>query len=219
MKPDDRPLVLLGAGGHARVLLELMRAGGHAVLGACDPQLAAEGAAQWQGLDVLGDDTTLAARLGPAQVRLILGVGQLSAGTLRERIHDRWRVLGYDFPALVHPTAWLADDVALANGVQIMAGAIVQPGCSIGENSVINTRAGIDHDCRIAANVHIAPGATLCGAVSVAAGAFIGAGAVLIQGLKVGERAVVGAGVALVRDLGPGQTLIGASNRLRLPAV
>lgn len=212
--PVDRPFVLLGAGGHARVLLALLRAAGHAVLGVCDPRLAAEGAACWEGLDVLGDDAAIHG-LGTARVRLALGIGQLSTGTLRARMFEQWKAAGYEFPSLVHPAAWLADDARLAEGVQIMAGSIVQPGCSVGENSVVNTRASIDHDCRIAGNVHVAPGATLCGSVCVGAGAFIGAGAVVIQGLSIGERAVVGAGVTLVRDLAEGQTVIGAANRMQ----
>jgi len=75
-----------------------------------------------------------------------------------------------------------------------MAGVVIQPGCAIGENSIINTRAGVDHDCRIGHDVHVAPGATLCGTVTVEDGAFIGAGATVIQGLRVGARAVVECG-------------------------
>lgn len=210
-----RALVLLGAGGHARVLLALIRAAGYSVLGVCDPHLAAGGQSSWEGLDVLGDDETLAARLGPDQVALALGVGQLSSGTQRERIYNQWRSRGYVFPPLVHPTAWLANDAMLADGVQIMAGAIIQPGCSIGENSIINTRVSVDHDCRISSNVHLAPGATLCGSVHVAAGAFIGAGAVIIQGVHIGEHAVVGAGATLVRKLESYQTIIGSPQRVR----
>lgn len=212
-----RTFVILGAGGHARVLLALMRAAGYEVQGVCDPRLVADGTSSWEGLDVLGDDAVLAKCFDPDQIVLALGVGQLSAGTLRSRIYDQWRNRGYEFPALVHPTAWLASDVVLAEGVQVMAGSIIQPGCVIGENSIINTRASVDHDCNIAANVHVAPGATLCGSVSVASGAFIGAGAVIIQGLHIGEQAIVGAGATLVRDLGPHHTIIGGAQRLLRP--
>lgn len=207
------PLILLGAGGHARVLLALARAAGHKVLGVCDPRLGADGKQRWEGLNVLGDDAALE-RYRPSEVQLILGVGQLTAGTLRERLYGTWRDRGYLFPVLIHPTAWLAPDVSLAAGVQVMAGAVVQPGCKVGENSVLNTRAGIDHDCQIGMNVHIAPGATLCGSVSVGRGAFIGAGAVVIQGIRIGERAVVGAGVTLVRDLKPELTIVGTASRI-----
>jgi sugar O-acyltransferase (sialic acid O-acetyltransferase NeuD family) len=214
MSATPRPLVLLGAGGHARVLAALARAAGLLVLGVCDPALAVDAVSNWENLDVLGDDGALD-RLTPDRVTLMLGVGQLVAGTLRERLYTSWRARGYYFPALVHPAAWVAPGVVLGEGVQVMAGAVIQPGCEIGENSIINTRVGVDHDCRIGRNVHVAPGATLCGTVTVEDGAFIGSGATVIQGVRIGGRAVVGAGVTMVRDLAPRETIIGAANRLR----
>lgn len=212
MIPDTRPLVLLGAGGHARVLAALARAAGHPILGVCDPVLAANDLTCWEGLDVLGDDHALD-QLAPDRVKLMLGVGQLTSGNLREKLYATWRARGYTFPVLVHPTAWVAPGVMLSDGVQVMAGVIIQPGCEIGENSIINTRASLDHDCKIGRDVHVAPGATLCGSVTVEDGAFIGAGATVIQGLRVGERAVVGAGVTLVRKLAKKMTILGAANR------
>lgn len=214
MNTAARPLVLLGAGGHARVLAALIRSAGHPVLGVCDPTLAAEGISRWEELDVLGDDRALD-RLPPDRVALVLGIGQLARGNLRERLYAAWRARGYVFPALVHPSAWIASGVVLGVGVQVMAGVVIQPGCAIGENSIVNTRAGVDHDCCIGRDVHVAPGATLCGTVTVEDGAFIGAGATVIQGLRVGARAVVGAGVTLVQDLAPTTTILGAANRLR----
>ena len=214
MSTAARPLVLLGAGGHARVLAALVRAAGHPVLGVCDPTLATDRISRWADLDVLGDDSALG-RLPPNRVTLMLGIGQLPRGNLRERLYALWRCRGYDFPALVHPSAWIAPGVVLGDGVQVMAGVVIQPGCAIGENSIINTRVGVDHDCRIGRDVHVAPGATLCGTVTVEDGAFISAGATVIQGLRVGARAVVGAGVTLVRDLESTTTILGAANRLR----
>lgn len=214
MSTASRPLVLLGAGGHARVLAALARADGHLVLGVCDPTLAANAVSRWEDLDVLGNDDALDP-LRPDRVALMLGIGQLETGTLRERMYASWRARGYDFPTLVHPAAWVAPSVVLGAGVQVMAGAVIQPGCVIGENSIVNTRAAVDHDCRIGCNVHVAPGATLCGTVTVEDGAFIGAGATVIQGVRVGACAVVGAGVTLVRDLTPRSTIIGAANRAR----
>lgn len=209
-----RPLVLLGAGGHARVLAALAREAGYTILGVCDPALAAKKIASWENLDVLGDDHALG-QLAHDRVELILGVGQLAAGNLREQLYATWRARGYAFPALVHSTAWVAPGVLLSDGVQVMAGAVIQPGCKIGENSIVNTRASIDHDCHIGRDVHVAPGAILCGSVTVESGAFIGAGATVIQGVRVGKSAVVGAGVTLVRDLKTKATIISAANQLR----
>jgi|OM-RGC.v1.014425218 sugar O-acyltransferase (sialic acid O-acetyltransferase NeuD family) len=214
MKTSALPLVLLGAGGHSRVLVALARAAGYPMLGVCDSILAEKKVAIWEDLEVLGDDCALDL-LDPGSVALMLGVGQLVGDNLRMQIYASWRARGYTFPTLIHPNTWIAPGVVLNDGVQVMAGAVIQPRCEIGENSIVNTRVGIDHDCRIGCNVHLAPGVTLCGSVTIEDEAFIGAGATVIQGVRVGRNAVVGAGVTLVRDLKSKMTIIGSANRLR----
>lgn len=209
-----RPLILLGAGGHARVLHALAVAAGYPVIGLCDPDLATRGVIHWFGIPVLGGDGVLA-DIDPVGTGLINGVGQLVGSQGRQRIYTEMRTAGFCFPPLIHPTAWVAPDVTLSDGVQVMAGSIVQPGCTIGDNTILNTRSSIDHDCALGAHVHIAPGATLCGGVRVDDGAFIAAGAVLIQGVHVGAGAVVGAGTALTRDIAAGQTRLGAASRVK----
>lgn len=207
-----RPLVLLGAGGHALVLFALAVAAGHRLKGVCDPRLVAAGTRRWQGLPVLGDDTAIDAE-SPSAVGLINGIGHLPGGTARKQLFERMRARGFQFPALVHPAAWVAPGVALDEGVQIMAGAVIQPGSRIGANSIVNTRAGLDHDCTVGADVHIAPGATLCGGVTIGDGTFIGAGAVLTHGTSVGRDAFVHAGATLARDLPSAQILAGPASR------
>lgn len=206
------PLILLGAGGHAKVLLALAQEAGLVVEGVCDPALAEAGTRAWRGIPVLGGDEALAG-IDPREVGLIHGIGQLVGQDTRHRLFERLRGMGFAFPTLIHPTAWVAPTTHLEQGVQIMAGAIVQPDCWIGENTIINTRASIDHDCRIGKAVHIAPGATLCGGVQVGDHTFVGSGATLIQEIQVGPSAVVGAGVTLVRDLAAQARTLGAPVR------
>jgi len=203
-----RPLVLLGAGGHAKVLLSLVRAAGHAVLGVCDPALAREGVSSWRGVAVLGGDEALD-RCSPDQVDLVNGIGQLVGGAAREKVFEAQVSRGFRFPALVHPSAWVDSSAVLDAGVQVMAGAVVQADARIGDNSIVNTGARVDHDCVIGPHVHLAPGATLCGTVHVGARGFVGAGATIIQGIRIGDGAVVGAGSAVVRDVSSGQRWLG----------
>jgi sugar O-acyltransferase (sialic acid O-acetyltransferase NeuD family) len=207
-----KPLVLLGAGGHAKVLLSLAQAAGLQLLGVCDPVLSSQGVSHWRGISVLGGDEALDT-LDPESVGLINGVGQLVGGKGRRNIFATLKAKGFQFPVLVHPAAWVDNTAILHEGVQVMAGAVIQADAVIGLNSIINTRAGVDHDCCLGADVHVAPGATLCGDVQVQDRAFIASGATVIQGLTVGEDAVVGAGAVLVRDLAARQILLGPATR------
>jgi UDP-perosamine 4-acetyltransferase len=206
-------LIMLGAGGHARVLHSLLVAAGHQLAGVCDPGLDAQGVPSWNGVPVLGADDALL-KFSTAEVGVINGLGQLVGDRRRQALFLHFSSLGYTFPPLLHPTAWVAPGVKLEPGVQVMAGAIIQPNCTIGANTIVNTRSGIDHDCRIGANVHIAPGATLCGGVTVADGAFVGAGATVVQGIEIGAGAVIGAGATLVRNAGDGARVLGAPVQL-----
>lgn len=203
----DLPLVLIGAGGHARVLHALAAAAGRRFVGVCDPVLTRKGERFWNQIPVIESEAALEA-MPRNSVMLVNGIGKVVGNTIRQQVHVRLSKLGFRFATLVHPAAWVAPDVQLADGVQIMAGAVVQPGCAIGEDSIINTRASVDHDCIIGSHVHVAPGATLCGSVKVEDNAFIGAGAVVIQTLCIGSGAVVAAGATVVRNLLPDHILM-----------
>lgn len=207
-------LVMLGSGGHAKVLLSLVIANGLKIHGICDPQLQRLGVVEWRGIRVLGGDEMLE-HLDCKHISLINGIGQTVGSDLRRRIYELGVAKGFRFPALVHPTAFVDRSAVLADGVQVMAGAIVQADVYLGCNTIVNTRASVDHDCRVAAHVHIAPGATLCGNVQVATCSFIGAGATVIQGLAVGESSVVGAGGVMIRDLPAWNVLLTQTPRFR----
>lgn len=217
LNDSRQPVVMLGAGGHAKVLLALSQACGQPVAGVCDPQLSKAGAAVWRGIPVLGGDEALDG-IDPQAFGLINGIGQLPKQSTRQRLYESCREKGFAFPSLVHPYAWVAEDVTLSDGVQVMAGVVIQPACVIGMNTIINTRASVDHDCRIGSHVHIAPGAVLCGSVGIDDGVYIGAGATIIQGISIGRGAIAGAGVVCVRNVNSTELIIGASTR-RIPSV
>lgn len=202
------PLVLLGAGGHAKVLLSIARLCGQTILGVCDPVLSKQGVTDWRGIKVLGDDRALD-QLDPSSVALINGIGQLAGRNYRRELHQNLANKGYHFATLIHPTAYLDVSVKLGCGVQIMAGVVIQTDTVIGDGTIINSQALVEHDCFISRYVHIAPGATMCGEVNVHEGAFVGSGAVVIQGISIGENAVVGAGATLTSDIAAGDIAVG----------
>ncbi|HBS42918.1 MAG TPA: sugar acetyltransferase [Oceanospirillales bacterium] len=199
----DRPVLILGTGGHARVIADTLLAAGEDVLGFTDP---APQFGHWRHLPCLGGDEVLR-EYGVDEVLLANGIGFLPFQTLRERIYRQFTDLGYRFTQVIHPSAVIAAGTEIAAGVQILAGAIVQTGCRIGENSLLNTAASADHDCVVAEHCHIAPGATLCGGVRLARGVLIGTKAAVIQEIAVGADTIIGAGVTLTRSISADQVV------------
>ena len=203
------PLIILGGGGHAKVVIEALLQGGRTVLGRTDGDPAA---ADCLGVPVLGDDRTVLEH-DLEDVRLVNGIGATGDGTARRDLFAAFRSQGYRFAEVLHPAATVARDVVLEEGAQIMAGAVLQPGCRIGANAIVNTGARVDHDCVIGAHAHIAPGAVLCGGVRVGAGSHIGAGATVIQYLEIGPGCLVAAGAVVVASVPAGTKVAGVPAR------
>jgi carbamoyl-phosphate synthase large subunit len=205
------PVILIGAGGHAKVLLDLLGLLGRNVLFVTDRNSRFHG--QKLGtVEVRGYDE-LIFDFDPKQIRLVNAVGSVGPPLLRRDIYQRFREKGYEFDTLIHPTAVVSDSARLEPGVQVMAGAVVQTGTWIKENSLINTRASVDHDCIIGPHVHIGPGVTLSGDVRIDATTHIGTGATIIQGIQVGGEAMIGAGAAVIADVAPRQRVAGVPAR------
>lgn len=201
------PVIVIGAGGHAKVVLDTLLASGRQVIGLTEADPAKHGQ-HLLGVPILGGDDRLAAY--PCdRVELLLGLGSVGDASLRRKCFLALHQQGYRFATAIHPAAHIAREVSLGQGTVIMAGAILQPGCQLGENVIINTGARLDHDCRVGDHAHISPGAVLCGEVQVAAAAHIGAGATIIQGINIGEGSLVGAGAAVVRSVPAGRRVTG----------
>ncbi|MDP3541419.1 MAG: NeuD/PglB/VioB family sugar acetyltransferase [Elusimicrobiota bacterium] len=215
MKPSKKKanFVLVGAGGHAKVLADLVAAEGRLILlGAVDPNPNGRGA-RASGLRILGNDDALTGLLARGVTQAAVAVGSVGDTTARARLRRRLLALGFETPALVHPTAIISPSATIAPGAQVMAGVIINPGASVGEGAVVNTGAIIEHDCALGEDCFVGPGAVLGGDVVVGAGAFIGLGASVRQGVEIGARARVGAGAAVVKDVRAGATVVGVPAR------
>lgn len=202
-------VIILGGGGHAKVLADALRRVGVPIVGYTDRSDRA-----LADVVYLGDDEVIT-RFNPEAVSLANGVGSIGSTAARQQLYDRFRERGFEFYTVVHPSAIVASGSMVDAGAQIMAGVIVQPGCRIGANAIINTRASIDHDCQIGPHVHVAPGVVMCGNVRIGAGAHVGAGAVIVQGRSIGARSVVGAGAVIVEDVPDDVVVVGVPGRLR----
>lgn len=194
----DCPLLIIGAGGHASVIAEIIKIRQLLVLGVV--ALNEQPIKGYEEFPCLGNDDSIR-NYDPASVRLIIAIGTTSveSNAQREALYQKYKMLGYQFATLIHPAAVVASTALIQEGAQIMAGAIIQSNSSIGHNTIINTRASIDHDCQIGHSVHIAPGATLSGNVIVGDQAFIGVGATVIQGRKIGDNMMIRAGGLVVK--------------------
>ena len=197
-----RPVVILGGGGHARVVIDALRCAGHRIAGVIDPKPEVTQALP-AGVTWLGKDLSQARA---DEVQLAIGVGSLDANpdNPRLRLFAEAKSGGFEILTFRHPRATVADDVEIGEGAQVMAGAILQPGVRIGVNCIVNTGASLDHDCRIGDHVHIAPGAVLSGTVDVGTGCHLGTGAVVIQNVRIGDWAMIAAGAIVTEDVPPG---------------
>ncbi|MFZ2492704.1 MAG: acetyltransferase [Thermoanaerobaculia bacterium] len=199
--------VILGAGGHAAMVLEILRHQS-VTLGVIDRNAAALGAT-WNGIRVLGDDELLAQLACRGTLRFAIGLGGVGDNAPRARLFNRAIDHGLHPIAVHHPSAIVSPEAVLGEGVQLLPGCIVNWGSRLGRNVIVNTGAIVEHDCRIGDHVHVSSGAVLAGAVTVGALAHIGAGATVRQGIVIGERAIVGAGSVVVKNVAPGAVVAG----------
>lgn len=195
MKDSNRDILVLGAGGHARVLLHALREAGASVLGCLDPDRSL-----WkkihEGVPVLGGDDLLNS-YDPDSVDLVNGIGS----PIRRQVFARLAAQRYRFPPVLSRSAFCAASAAIGDGTQVLTKAVVHPGAHVGRNVVINTAAVIEHDCSIGDDAFIAPGVILCGQVRIGRRAMIGAGAVVLEGREIGDDAIVGAGAIVTRNV------------------
>jgi UDP-perosamine 4-acetyltransferase len=200
-------LVVIGAGGHAKVVIELLRAAGLGIAGLIDP---APPGPEVLGVPVLGGDAALP---GLRAAGLSAAVIALGDNALRQRVGTRLAALGFDLPAVIHPAALVSPSTRIAAGVVVMAGAAIGPDAELGPLAIVNTRAVVEHDNRIAAAAHIAPGAVLAGRVTVGERALVGAGAAVRPGIAIGADAVIGVGAAVVADIAAAAVVAGVPAR------
>lgn len=206
-------IIVIGAGGHARVVIAELRAGGHKFAGLVDADASLHGKAV-DGVPILGGDAVAEAR-APADIVLANAIGNRavkigdSALGIRRAVYERFVARGYRFASVISPAAVVSPTAQLGQGCHVFAGAIVQAGAVIGANCIVNTGAQVDHDCTVGAHCHITPGAVLCGNVTLGDEVHVGAGAVIVHDVKIGSRAMVGAGAVVVADVPAGATVLG----------
>ncbi|MBB5695136.1 acetyltransferase [Muricoccus pecuniae] len=207
-RPQPPRVVIIGAGGHAKVIIEALRAAGFpSPLGLIDPRPAGETVL---GVAVLGGDEMLEGLRTSGAGAAVVALGN---NALRLRVGDKLVAMGFSLPPLVHPAAQLSPSAELEEGAVVMARACLGPDARIGRLAIVNTNAVVEHDNRIGQAAHVAPGCALAGNVTVGDRALVGVGSAVRPGITIGADAVIGAGSAVVRDVPPDAVVAGAPAR------
>jgi len=191
-------IYLYGAGGHAKVILDILKSNDISVPGIFDDNLDLD---SFMGIPVSHAeiDSPLIISIGNNPVRK----------TIAEKINpDLFSPYCSDKSAIISPSA------SIEKGTVVMQGVVIQSSVKIGKHCIINTRASIDHDCLIEDYVHIAPGTILCGNVEIGEGSFIGAGTTVIPGIKIGKWAVIGAGTIVIKDVPDYAVVVGNPGKI-----
>ncbi len=205
LRESSPKLLMVGAGGHARVLQEVLAEAGIALSGYVAP---AESSSLLEGDLRRFDDAELTSDLAQTYL-LVNGVGSAGATTARASVYAKFKAAGFSFLQLEAQSAVVSASAVLSEGVQILHRALVHTDAMVDENTIINSGAIVEHHNRIGANCHIAVAAVLCGQVSVGRGTHIGANATVLQGIQIGENCIIGAGAVVTRDVPDNHVAVG----------
>ncbi len=209
-----RRVIGIGAGGHAKILVEMLRgAGGSDLVGFTDRQPDLKGTCLL-GVPILGDDSLLPALRSEGVDTAFVGVGATRDVNVRKKLYELATGCGFEMITLVHPRAYVAPSARLGKGVAVLPGAVVNTDVRIGDNVTVYSGVIIEHDSVIGDHVHLSPGVHIAGGVCIEAEAFVGIGASIIQGIRIGAGAVIGAGAAVIRDVPAGSTAVGVPARI-----
>lgn len=196
---EGRRLLVIGSGGHAAVLLDIVqRHGGVDLAGCADADPDRIGAEVIPGCKVVAHQEDVPREYPPATTALLIAIGD---DATRATLASQYTDAGYAFAVAVHPSADIGAGSHIGAGVTVMPRAVIGPRCVIGDHAIINTAASVDHDCRVGAASHIAPGVHMGGGASVGGQSLIGIGASINKLVRVGDRALVAVGCSVIRDV------------------
>jgi len=204
-------VVVIGGGGHAKVLIAVLAKLGESLRGYVDPV----DRGPVLGVPYLGDDEVLKDLAGEP-FRLALGIGVNAVSSLRGALVAAAEEAGFGFITAVSPDACVHDSARIGAGSMVFDGAVVQPDVTIGRFAILNTACSVDHDCEIGDFAHVAPGVSLGGGVRVGENSLVGIGASVNPALRIGRDCRIGAGAVVAQDcLEPGSYVGVPARRLR----
>ncbi len=205
--------VILGGGGHAKVLIESLRAGNSSLSFVILDRDSTRWGQEILDVPILGDDSMLPGLIAEGATFFVAAVGGVGDNGPRKRLFEQGISMGLQPLTIKHPASICSRWAQVGPGCQLLPGSIVNAGAVVGRNVIVNSGAIVEHDCKIGDHVHIASGAVLASTVTVGAGAHIGCGAAIRQLISVGEGAIVGAGAVVIEDVPPYALVVGVPAR------
>lgn len=200
-------MAVVGAGGHAKVVIDVLRAVGWKPVAVLDPSPSGVTVSD---VPVVGGDD-MAGKLFEQGIRhVIVAIGR---NDLRRRIGARLKGMGYTLVSAVHPSAVISPSAAIGEGVVVMPNAVVNAQANVADHAIINTSATIEHDCVIGISAHMAPRSVIGGNCTIGEEVFFGIGAVARPLSVVGDRTIVGAGAVVVGEIGADLIVVGTPAR------
>lgn len=208
MNTWSKNIIIVGAGGHARVVIDAAENVGLNILGIIDIEYKNQNE-NILGYDVLGDFSVIE-RYDCKDVMVMIAIGD---NKLRSQYFYRAKKLGFFLPAIVHPTAIVSKHANLGMGVFINAGVIINAKVVVNNDTIINTAAIVDHEVLIGEHCHIGPGVKIAGRVQIGNYAFIGIGTNIIDKTIIGEDVIVGAGSVIIKNIESNSTVVGVPGK------
>lgn len=215
MQSDQKPIcVILGGGGHARVIIDSLQASDTVIVYAVvDPDRSLWGR-DLLGVPVVGNDRELPSLIGQGVNSFVVGVGSTGDMHTRRRLFDLGLLHNLLPVTVVHPSASCSRWAKIGQGSQLLPHCVVNAGSILGSNVIVNSGAIVEHDCIVGDHVHIATGAHLASTVQIGGDAHIGIGASVKQCVHIGAGAIVGAGAVVVKDVEPHTLVVGVPARV-----
>lgn len=208
----EEKYVVLGAGGHAKIVLDILKLNHREICGLTDAGFQ-EGFT-CMGYPVLGTDKVLSDLYQKGIKNAVMGIGHVGNPKIRNQLYEEVKQIGYVFPNVIHPKTVLAETVQVGEGNLFAAQCVLNSEVVIGNLCIINTASVVEHEVIIGNGVHVAPHATILGGAQIGDNTFVGAGSVIFQGVHIGSNCVIGAGSIVRKNVENNCVIVGNPGRL-----